>query len=167
MESEGYNLIITQLGIEIAKNLILAGPKKVTLSDNQLVKVSDLGSNFYLKEHHVGSVSRAEAVLEELSNLNPSVNVSASKDFSVEFISSNFDCVVITDHYDREYLTHLNKVCRQKGIGFIYTGNLGLYGFAFVDFGDDHRVHDPNGEQCKSTVIVGITKDPEGIVFNH
>lgn len=56
----------TQLGIEVAKNLILAGPKKVEICDNELVKISDLGSNFYLTEAHVGKVTRAEAVRENL-----------------------------------------------------------------------------------------------------
>lgn len=50
-------------------------------------------------------------------------------------------------------------------MGFIYAGNLGLYGFGFVDFGDEHKINDPNGEPCKSCVVVGISKDPEGIVY--
>jgi molybdopterin/thiamine biosynthesis adenylyltransferase len=53
------------------------------------------------------------------------------------FIDSvlNFTCVVVLDNYDREYLIKLNKACREKNIGFIYAGNLGLYGYTFVDFG--------------------------------
>lgn len=83
--------------------------------------------------------------MEDLSNLNPTVDVSASKDSSIEFITGNFDCVVATDNYDQTYLIDLNNACRKKNIGFIYTGNLGLYGFTFVDFGDEHKVHDTNG----------------------
>ena len=35
------------LGVEVAKNLMLAGPKSVALFDTEIVKVSDLGANFY------------------------------------------------------------------------------------------------------------------------
>lgn len=44
---------LSGVGIEVAKNLILAGPKSVTIFDEQIVKLSDLGSNFYLQEKHV------------------------------------------------------------------------------------------------------------------
>jgi len=47
------------LGVEVAKNLILAGPKSVTLYDPDHAKLSDLGANFYLKEEHVGKTTRA------------------------------------------------------------------------------------------------------------
>jgi ubiquitin-activating enzyme E1 len=43
-------LIIGQrgLGVETAKNVILAGPKSVTLYDPTTVAINDLSSNFYL-----------------------------------------------------------------------------------------------------------------------
>jgi ubiquitin-activating enzyme E1 len=49
------------LGVEIAKNLILAGPASVTLNDESLVQIEDLGANFYCEEQHVGKVTRADA----------------------------------------------------------------------------------------------------------
>jgi len=42
-------LIFIQLGLEVANNLILAGPKQVTLFDENIVTLSDLSSNFYAK----------------------------------------------------------------------------------------------------------------------
>lgn len=36
------------LGVETAKNLILAGPHWVDVWDNDVVNVRDLGANFYL-----------------------------------------------------------------------------------------------------------------------
>lgn len=58
---------------------------------------------------------------------------------------NNFDFVLVIDNYDRKYLTTINNACRSKDIGFIYAGNLGLYGFTFVDFGTKHTILDPNG----------------------
>lgn len=43
-----YILGLRGLGIEVAKNLILAGPKKVGVFDPAPVRIEDLGSNFYL-----------------------------------------------------------------------------------------------------------------------
>jgi ubiquitin-activating enzyme E1 len=37
------------LGIEVAKNLILAGPRSVTIYDPQVTSINDLGANFYLE----------------------------------------------------------------------------------------------------------------------
>lgn len=42
------------LGVETAKNTILAGPHEVQLYDPELVKINDLGGNFYLTEADVG-----------------------------------------------------------------------------------------------------------------
>ena len=54
-------LIIGQrgLGVETAKNLILAGPKSVSIFDNTTVKIGDLSSNFFLSEDDVGKKTRA------------------------------------------------------------------------------------------------------------
>jgi ubiquitin-activating enzyme E1 len=54
------------LGVEVAKNLILAGPKSVTILDPTLVKIEDLSSNFFLTEAHVGKISRGEACSSQL-----------------------------------------------------------------------------------------------------
>jgi len=63
------------LGVETAKNLILAGPQSVTIYDPTPVAWGDLSSNFYTREEHVGKVSRAQASYEKLQELNPYVKV--------------------------------------------------------------------------------------------
>lgn len=42
------------LGVEIAKNVILGGVKSVTLHDNAVCQIADLGSQFYLTEEDIG-----------------------------------------------------------------------------------------------------------------
>ena len=54
------------LGVEIAKNLCLAGPKSVTLYDPTQVSIADRGSNFYITEQHVGNSTRAEASVTQI-----------------------------------------------------------------------------------------------------
>ena len=64
------------LGVETAKNLILAGPRSVTLVDDTPTQMRDLGANFYLTEEHVqGGATRAQGSVGKLSELNPYVKV--------------------------------------------------------------------------------------------
>lgn len=63
------------VGVETAKNLILAGPASVTLYDPVLTQWGDLSSNFYTREEHVGKISRADASITKLQELNPYVKV--------------------------------------------------------------------------------------------
>ena len=152
------------VGIETAKNLILAGPKSVTIYDQDVVQMGDLGSNFYLKEEDVGKKTRAEAAFKELSHLNEYVEVSVhTGEVNTEFVK-NFDAVIFTDCYDKEYLIALNEYCRANKIGFIWAGALGLFGWTFVDFGDAHMIFDKDGEECLSTIITSISHDDKGIV---
>jgi len=81
------NVLIVGLrgtGVETAKNLILAGPKSVTLYDPNPVTWGDLSSNFNCREDHVGKVTRAEASYEKLQELNPYVKVEVSGSLSLE-----------------------------------------------------------------------------------
>jgi ubiquitin-activating enzyme E1 len=51
-----------------------------------------------------------------------------------------------------------NAFCRQKGIGFILTQNLGAFAYAFLDYGDNFSVLDPDGEEPKAFMVTSITK---------
>lgn len=51
------------MGVETAKNLVLAGPGGVTLCDDEPVAMPDLGANFFLTEEDVGK-PRARWVVE-------------------------------------------------------------------------------------------------------
>ena len=64
------------LGIEVAKNIILNGCEEVSIYDPNIVKINDLGSNFYLSEEDVGKKRRDEACINKLSELNPYVKTS-------------------------------------------------------------------------------------------
>jgi len=62
------------LGVEIAKNLILAGVRSVTLHDDNPATLFDLSAQFYLSEKDIGH-PRAQACLLKLSELNSYVDV--------------------------------------------------------------------------------------------
>ena len=64
------------LGIEIAKNVILAGVKSVTIHDETAASWGDLSSQFFLHEDDIGK-NRAEVSCPRLAELNTYVPVSA------------------------------------------------------------------------------------------
>ena len=154
------------LGIEIAKNIILAGPKSVALHDPSIVSVNDLGSNFYLNESHIGKVARDVATSPKLLELNPYVNVEVlCNKINLEDVASKYDVVVVTEFLPRDTVERLDMICRKNKGGFIYCAALGLAGFAFVDFGEQHMIRDENGEECKQYLVRNISRDERGIVL--
>lgn len=58
-------------GIEIAKNLILGGPREVSISDKKICKNNDLNSNFYINEKDINLKSREGSCYDKLELLNP------------------------------------------------------------------------------------------------
>jgi ThiF family len=65
------------LGVEVAKNVILAGVKSVTLHDSTPTAWSDLAAQFYLTESDLGK-PRAAACVSKLAELNRYVKVCCS-----------------------------------------------------------------------------------------
>lgn len=112
-------------------------------------------------------MTRGEACLTQLKELNPTCTVGLETSDDIAYIVQNFTCVVVLDNYDQEYLVKLNHACHKNSIGFILGGNLGLYGYTFVDFGEAHKVFDTTGEECKLIHIAGITKEEQGVVLMH
>ena len=64
------------VGCEVAKNVILAGVKAVTLFDPTPATWYDVGGSPYVAPGHVGAATRADACAKALAELNPYVAVS-------------------------------------------------------------------------------------------
>jgi len=157
------------LGVEIAKNLILAGPAKVVLHDDAAIEIRDLGANFYLTEEDIKMKrTRAEACQSQLAELNPYVTVEIHKGAITKELVSNLSVVVLTESSQSEILS-LNKLCRSSSspVGFISTSCLGLAASVFVDFGDTFTCRDKDGEEPRSAIVSGITLESPGTVHTH
>ncbi len=145
------------LGVETAKNLILAGPTSVTLFDPTPVTWGDLSSNFYCREEHVGKISRAQASLDKLQELNPYVKVNAIDSLKLED-HENYNVALYTEIFENiDKVIEVDEFCRSKGIGFILSSTLGPAGYAFVDYGKDFMISDPDGEDTKAFIVVNAT----------
>jgi len=134
------------LGIETAKNIILAGPKEVSISDKNICIINDLGSNFYLNENNVNKNTLENSCIKKLKELNPYVNVNIYNGSSINDMQK-YNTIIITEIMRLEELYDIDNFCRKHKKYFIYALNLGLTGFLFNDFGIEHDIFDFNGEK--------------------
>lgn len=151
------------LGVEIAKNVILSGVKSVTVQDEGQTVWSDLSSQFFLKESHLGQ-NRATCSLQQLSVLNPHVHVSAHTEPLDDELLLQFQVVVLTDS-SLDDQKHFGELCHLHSIKFIVADTKGLCGQLFCDFGEEFEVLDQDGEMPASAMIQSITKDNPGVVL--
>ena len=133
---------LSGLGVEIAKNVILAGVKSFVVHDTAVVEHSDLSSQFYCNTRHIGK-NRALACVAQLRELNDLVPVevlTSELSCTVESLGS-FTVVVLVGYHETK-LRKFGDYCHANGICMIATGTYGLYGYSFSDFGASHVVPD-------------------------
>eukprot|EP00268_Persea_americana_P018202 TRINITY_DN1900_c0_g1_i7.p1 TRINITY_DN1900_c0_g1~~TRINITY_DN1900_c0_g1_i7.p1 ORF type:complete len:1072 (-),score=180.51 TRINITY_DN1900_c0_g1_i7:554-3769(-) len=152
------------LGVEIAKNLILAGVKSVTLHDEGTVDLWDLSSNFYLSEGDIGK-NRALACVQNLQELNNAVLISTlTAKLSKEQLS-DYQAVIFTD-ISLEKAIEFDDYCHnhKPPISFIKCEVRGLFGSVFCDFGPEFTVIDVDGEEPHTGIIASISNDNPALV---
>jgi len=149
------------LGVEIAKNVILAGVKSVVLyefEDNCTVRYDDLSAQFYLSESDLRSVStRAEISFTKLRDLNPYVNVSVLKGDLMDIITSTHCSAVVLTESGIQQQTTIAEYCHKSGVSVIIADVWGVFSSVFCDFGPNFVVNDTNGEPASSSMIASIT----------
>lgn len=150
------------LGVEIAKNVILAGVKSVTLHDETLCTIEDLASQFYLTESDIGK-NRAEVCCQQLSELNTYVPTRSYSGPLTEDIIRKYRVVVLTNSTLAEQL-RINEITHSADIALIIADTRGLFAQVFCDFGEAFTVVDINGEPCASAMVASITRDAEALV---
>ncbi|PIK61135.1 putative ubiquitin-like modifier-activating enzyme 6-like [Apostichopus japonicus] len=158
------------LGIEIAKNIVLAGIKSLTVLDRRICQIQDLGTQFFIRQEDVDDKkTRAEASVDRLAELNPYVtlknaSIEISQETDLSFLKE-YQCVVVTETA-HSLLQRIDDYCRQLNppIQFIAGEVSGVFSYAFCDFGPEFTVVDASGEEPKECFIADITKGNPGIV---
>ncbi|KAJ4779926.1 ubiquitin-activating enzyme 1 [Rhynchospora pubera] len=152
------------LGAEIAKNLVLAGVKSVTLHDEGEVEMWDLSANFFLSEGDIGK-NRAEACVQKLQELNNAVKVSSLTTPLVKEQLSDFQSVIFTD-ISLEKAIEFNDYCHSHTppIPFIKCEVRGLFGGVFCDYGPEFTVQDVDGEELRTGIVASISNDNPALV---
>ncbi|RXM36825.1 Ubiquitin-like modifier-activating enzyme 6 [Acipenser ruthenus] len=131
------------LGVEMAKNIVLAGVKAVTVHDTKKCETWDLGTNFFIHEDDVlNRRKRVETVYPRIAELNPYVQV-------------NISTASIDTTTDLSFL---------KQYQFISTDVYGICSRVFCDFGEQFEVSDPTGEEPKEIFVQNITQSNPGVV---
>ncbi|WZZ54742.1 hypothetical protein YC2023_054849 [Brassica napus] len=175
------------LGAEIAKNLILAGVKSVTLHDERVVELWDLSSNFVFSEDDVGK-NRADASVNKLQDLNNAVVVSSLTTCLTKEHLSPFQLitvrngvgsrcypkglvivflgVVVFSDISMEKAIEFDDYCHshQPPIAFVKADVRGLFGSVFCDFGPEFAVLDVDGEEPHTGIIASISNESQAFI---
>lgn len=143
------------LGVETAKNIILAGVRSVTLYDETPASVQDMASHFYINETHFQQ-PRAVASVAKLAELNPYVAVSTLRgELTLDALRS-YSIVVLID-VPLQQQTVLADFCHDNDIAVIISNVRGVFGSVFCDFGAAFTVFDTDGEPTASSMIASLT----------
>ena len=150
------------LGVEVAKNIILKGPEKVTLFDPEIATMRDMNSNFYLDEKDIKIKRRDLAVLKKLQLLNENISVDFIDKNSIEDIFEiilNYNIIIITEPVPNNISIKFDRICRENKIYFIYGAVCGLTCFLFNDFGDEHIILEESDVELNKFKIKNISKN--------
>ncbi|KAL7421709.1 E1 ubiquitin-activating protein [Cryptotrichosporon argae] len=174
------------LGIEIAKNVALAGVKSVTIYDPSPVEIADLGTQvrlflpsppsrgrqprlrrshqFFLREADIGQ-PRASVTAPRLAELNSYVPVRVLEGSGeiTPVLVKDFQVVVLTNTTIAKQV-EINEFSRANGIYFIAADVRGLFGSVFNDFGKDFACVDATGENPQSGIIAHIEESEDAVV---
>ena len=159
------------LGVEISKDIIVSGPKKVTIFDPNEVVIEDLGSNFYLSINDLGK-RRDESCLTKLKKLNKYVNVDYIKDISKindiekikDEIIKSYNVIVVSEIISKNNIIFLDNISRENNICFIYSAICGLSSFIFTDFGPKFTIYDEACLKKRTFFVKNIENSEKGLV---
>lgn len=155
------------LGIEIAKNITLAGCKELILGPTSAPTYNDLSSQFFIDEKDVKNqspLSRVTLCKQKLQELNPYVKISTID----ETLSDNETCLLekkvriavftdpIKNGITNDKLKNYGDLLRAQGIQIIVTDQSGVFSRIITDFGPNHLVIDKDGEEIQPVMIQDI-----------
>lgn len=173
MASKAMLVGCSGLGVEVAKNCILAGIHSLVMVDPLPPTTYDLGGNFYLspKDVAAGTTSRADICRPLLAELNPYVNVSVASDVQeltaeqlLPLLDTGITCLVVTIPLAKDLLVTLNDKCRSVGACFIFSLSCGVFGQVFCDFGPSFVISDKDGNPPSTSQVESIFQEGEKIV---
>ncbi|XP_034024552.1 SUMO-activating enzyme subunit 1 [Thalassophryne amazonica] len=140
------------LGAEVAKNLILAGVKRLTLLDHEQATEESCRAQFLVPAMAQGR-NRAEASLERAQNLNPMVEVHADSE-RVEGKPDDYflqyDAVCLTG-CSRDLMVRVDQLCTQHNIKVFCGDVYGYYGYMFCNLGQEHSYVEEKNKVVKLT----------------
>jgi ubiquitin-activating enzyme E1 len=153
------------VGIEIAKNLALAGIHTIRLYDPRLPTVQDMGVNFAVTEQALSSGKSIAALSASyIQELNPNTRVRVIDELTEECVKESIALIFTAAAPDLS-LTTLNRwnaFCRSHTptVSFVLAMQTGACGSVFADHGPSFTVKDADGRpmlQKSITEVVTLT----------
>ncbi|KPI85453.1 putative ubiquitin-activating enzyme e1 [Leptomonas seymouri] len=153
------------VGIEIAKNLALAGIHTIRFYDPRMPTVRDMGVNFAVTEPALSSGKSIAALSASyIQELNPNTRVRAIDALTEEYVKDSIALIFTAAAPDLS-LTTLNKwnaFCRSQTptVSFLLAMQTGACGSVFADHGPLFTVKDADGRpmlQKSITEVVTLT----------
>ncbi|KAL0234236.1 hypothetical protein PCE1_001273 [Barthelona sp. PCE] len=140
------------LGVEVAKNLILAGIPVVGVHDNNTCELRDRCGNFYVEEEHVGTTTRVDAAFANLTELNPYCQL--TKEDGIPY--DKYDLIILTDAREEE-INGITSEARNHGTKVIVASARGFVGRLFCDLGDKFTVTQADDIQPWTGLVDGVS----------
>ena len=107
------------LGCEIAKNVVLAGVRAVSVCDSGACEAADASAQFYVDEASVkANVTRARASVGKLQELNPAVEVNCVETCDEDAVKAHSVVVCAGETSEAEAVA-INAMCRANNVAFI------------------------------------------------
>lgn len=150
-------------GLEIAKNIILAGVRSVTIHDPNPITWSDLSTQFFAGSDDVGH-GRAEVCKDKLAELNAHVSVHLLDKLKLDSEDIKKFTVVVLSQALHDVCTEIGELCHSSGVKVVVASTCGVFGKLFTDFGEDFTVFDPSGETPPSVFVQQIERSKDGLV---
>ncbi|XP_056328982.1 SUMO-activating enzyme subunit 1 isoform X1 [Danio aesculapii] len=128
------------LGAEVAKNLILAGVKGLTLLDHEQVTEESRRAQFLIPVDANGQ-NHAQASLERAQFLNPMVEVKADTEpveSKPDDFFFQFDAVCLT-RCSRDLMVRVDQLCASRNIKVFCGDVYGYNGYMFSDLGQEYH----------------------------
>ncbi|ROK28197.1 SUMO-activating enzyme subunit 1 [Anabarilius grahami] len=128
------------LGAEVAKNLILAGVKGLTLLDHEQVTEESRRAQF-LNPVDADGQNQAQASLERAQFLNPMVEVKADTDpveSKPDDFFFQFDAICLT-RCSKDLMVRVDQLCASRNIKVFCGDVFGYHGYMFSDLGQEHH----------------------------
>lgn len=129
---------MTDLGAEIAKNLVLSGIKHITIQDNEVISKQDIETNILAKlENGQINTNRASACYEKLKSMNLNVDINVIKqDIKNYELKSllNYQLIILCDQFLSLQIA-INNFCASQNppIKFISANSFGILCSIFCD----------------------------------
>ncbi|XP_051521347.1 SUMO-activating enzyme subunit 1 [Myxocyprinus asiaticus] len=128
------------LGAEVAKNLILAGVKGLTLLDHEQVTEETRRAQFLIPVDADGQ-NQAQASLERAQFLNPMVEVKADTEpveSKPDDFFFQFDAICLTG-CSKDLMVRVDQLCASRNIKIFCGDVFGYHGYMFSNLGQEHH----------------------------